>query len=93
MQAAHDCRTLGSSSDPQEGVGSAQSIWQWQQQGMCIPRRMSNNGWQSAEMPYSVLTPEVTGASGGTCSWIPSVGGLCPLLESELAVAACLRCP
>ena len=30
------CRPLGSGSDPQAGVGGVQSLWQWQQQGMCI---------------------------------------------------------
>ena len=38
--AAPCCRALGSSSDPQAGVGRAQSIWQWQQQGMHIPREV-----------------------------------------------------
>ena len=31
VQAAHICRTLESGSDPQAGIGSAQSVpWQWQ---------------------------------------------------------------
>lgn len=29
LQAASDCRALGSGSDPQGGVGCAQSLWQW----------------------------------------------------------------
>ena len=38
VQAAPSCRALGSSSGPQAGVGSTQSISQWQQQGVCVPR-------------------------------------------------------
>ena len=38
-QAAPGCRALCSGSDPQGGVGGAQSLWQWQWQGwdMCVP--------------------------------------------------------
>ena len=38
VQVAPSCRTLGSGSDPQGSVGGTWSIWQWQQQGMCVPR-------------------------------------------------------
>ena len=38
VQAVPCCRALGSGSEPWEGVGSTQSLWQWQQQGMCLPR-------------------------------------------------------
>ena len=37
-QAAPGFRALGSGTDPQGGIGCAQSLWQQQQQGMCIPR-------------------------------------------------------
>ena len=37
-QAAPSSRALGSISDLQAGVGSAWIVWQWQQQGLCIPR-------------------------------------------------------
>ena len=37
VQAAPGYRALGSGSDPQAGVGSAQGVGQTQQQGMCIP--------------------------------------------------------
>ena len=37
-QVAPSCRTLGSDSDLQAGVGSTQSIWQWQQRDLCVPR-------------------------------------------------------
>ena len=37
-QADPSCRALGSGSDPQAGVGSAQSIWQWQWHSMCLLR-------------------------------------------------------
>lgn len=39
-QAASGYRALGSSSDPQTIVCSAQSVWRWQQQDVCIPRRI-----------------------------------------------------
>ena len=38
VQAAPGCRVLGSGRDPLGGAGGAQSLWQWQQQGMCVPR-------------------------------------------------------
>ena len=81
VQAASGCRALGSDSDPQAGVGHTQSIWQWQQQGMCFPRgvRATMNGWSLVSMPSSVLIPEVTGAAGGACSWTPIGGKKCPL--------------
>ena len=49
----------------------------------------SNNGWHPAAVPYSVATPEVTGATGGACSQTASGGGPHPLLESEMVVAVC----
>ena len=39
-QAAPSCSALGSDSDPQAGVGSAQSIWQWQPKVVCLPREV-----------------------------------------------------
>ena len=46
-QAAPSYRVLGSDSD-QGGIGGTQSIWQWQQQGGCIPRgvRVTKGGAQ-----------------------------------------------
>ena len=38
-QAVSSCRVLGSNSN-QACVGSAQSIWQWQPQGKCVPREV-----------------------------------------------------
>ena len=38
VQAAPSCRALGSGSDPQAGVDDTWSVWQWQQQGVCVPR-------------------------------------------------------
>ena len=35
---------LGSSSDPQEGVDGPQSLWQRQQQGLCILRGVKATG-------------------------------------------------
>lgn len=37
-QAAPGCRALGSSSDPQAGVGCAQSLLKWQHLAVCVPR-------------------------------------------------------
>ena len=39
-QAAPGFRAFVSGSNSQAGVGNTQSIWWWQQPGMCIPRRM-----------------------------------------------------
>ena len=39
-QAALGCRALGRVNDPQTDVGGAQTIWQWQKQGVCVPRGM-----------------------------------------------------
>ena len=40
-QAAPICRALASDNDLQADVDGAQSIWQWQKQGVCIPRKVS----------------------------------------------------
>ena len=40
-QAAPGFTALRCGSDPQADVGRAQSLLQWQQQGMCIPRGVS----------------------------------------------------
>ena len=37
-QAIPNCRALGSGCDSQACLGGAQSIWQWQQQAVCVPR-------------------------------------------------------
>ena len=44
----------------------------------------SNNGWCLVAVPSSVMTSEVTGATGGVCSWTPSGGGPGPPLVSEV---------
>ena len=36
-QAAPSCRALGSGDAPQAGSGGMQSMWQGQQQGVCVP--------------------------------------------------------
>ena len=43
-QAAPGYRALGSASDPQGGMGGAQNLWQWQQQGLCILRDVRTMG-------------------------------------------------
>ena len=40
----------------------------------------SNNGWCLVAVPSSVPNSEVTGSTGGACSWTPSSGGPCPSL-------------
>ena len=50
-QVAPGRRALSSGSDPQRGGGSAQSLWQWQCQGMCIPRVGEGNGLCSVAGP------------------------------------------
>ena len=37
-QDAPSFRALGSGNEPQAGLGGNQSIWQWQQQSVCVPR-------------------------------------------------------
>ena len=71
-QAAPGCKAMSSGSDPQAGLCSTQSLWQWQQQGRCIPRGVSNNEWCLAAVASSMPIPEVTRAKGGACSQIPS---------------------
>ena len=52
-QAPPCWRVLESGSDPQAGVGSAQSIRQWQQQDVCVPRgvRTTTGGAQLQCLP------------------------------------------
>ena len=44
-------RVLASSSDPQGGIGGAQSLWQWQQQGICIARGLRAMGSTQLQSP------------------------------------------
>jgi len=37
-QATPGCKVLGGGSDPQARVGGTKSLWQWQQQGMCVSK-------------------------------------------------------
>ena len=79
-QAAPGCRALGSGSDHQAGVGSTQSIWQWQQppkspgvhrerysygSPTCLPNAIPNNG------ALLFLWAQFS-------SWIPTTVPLCP---------------
>ena len=38
VQVAPGCRALGSSSDPQGGVGGAESLGRWQEEGVWMRR-------------------------------------------------------
>ena len=66
VQAAPDCRALGSGTDPQGRRGSVQILWQWQQQGACIHREGQGNQWHSVAGP-SLATSAVTSTMGGAC--------------------------
>ena len=61
---------------------------------ICSQGSESNNRWLSVIVSSSVLTSEVTGATGHACSWIPTSSRACPPLESEMAVAlaTCTPC-
>ena len=86
-QAAPGYRALGSGSDPHARVGSTHTIWQWQQQGMCIPRRvgatMSGTRLQCPPPHWSLrwLGLQVVPVHGP-----PSGGRPRPPLESEMTV-------
>ena len=54
----------------------------------------SKNRWCLVAIPSSAMTPEMTGATGGACSWTPSGGRPCPPLEGcEMAVVIFPLCP
>ena len=67
-KAAIGCRALGSVSDPLAGVGSAQSIWQWQQQRVCIFMGVRATLMVWGYNDLLCATSEVTGATGGARS-------------------------
>ena len=51
-------------------LGAAQSVWQWQLQGGCVlrgVRAIMCGAWLQCPF-FFLLTPEVTGAAGGTHS-------------------------
>ena len=50
-QAAPGFRALGSGSDLQGGGGSTQSLCQWQQQDVCIPRGVKAKGGAWLQCP------------------------------------------
>ena len=92
VQAAPSCRALESGSDPQAGVGSAWSDWQWQQQGACIPRgvRATTDGAGFSTLLCADLSGDL--AHGWHLFKTPSGGGPCPLLESEMTEFAPTIC-
>ena len=47
-QATSSCRSLGSGNEPQANLGNAQSIWQWQWQGVWVLRR-----WEQQQVLFS----------------------------------------
>lgn len=51
--------------------------------GCVYSQGSEGNGWHSVAVPFSAVTPEVTGAAGSACSQTPSGGGPCPTLESR----------
>ena len=93
-QAAPSCTTLGSDSD-QVGVGSIWSIWQWQQQGRCVPRGV-RAATGSGRLPCPLLYHPLTGATGDTYSQTASGDGPYQPLVSEMTAVvfptACIPC-
>ena len=72
--AAPGCSALGSGSDHQAPEALVMAA------AGCVHSQgsESNNRWCSVAVPFSAMTPEVTGATGGTCSWTLSGGEPCP---------------
>ena len=78
-------------------LGSAQSVWQWQLQGGCVPRgvRATMCG-PLLQFPLSffffffLVTPEVTGTIGGAHSQAPGGGRPHFPLASKMTAEVCL---
>ena len=66
------CRALGSDNEPQDGLGSAQSIYLAVAGRVCFQGNESNSGWCSVAVHS--FAP-ISGAAGGSCSSAPSCGG------------------
>ena len=74
-------------------LGTAQSIWQWQQQDRFVPRgERATIGGAWLQCPLFLLIFEVTGAAGGTCSQAPSGGRPHLPLVSEMTALVCPCC-
>ena len=60
-------------------LGAAQSTWQWELQGWCVPKRVKATmcgAWLQRPLPLpSPATPYVAGASGGAHLQVPSGAG------------------
>ena len=71
-------------------VDTAQSVWQWQQQGGCVPWGVQEH--QQVVFRYSALlcgALEVNGAANGFCSQTVSGAKPLPPLEPEITVVVC----
>ena len=91
-QASASCRALGSDSYLQAGVGGTQSVWQWQQQGVCIPRRdrAHSQEWCSVAVPSSELTSKLE--LQVVPVQIPNGVRPQPPLVSEMTAVVCPHC-
>lgn len=77
-------------------VGAALSIWQWQQQGRCIPRGVRATmgcAWLQCPLFFFLPSPGVTGTSCGAHSQPPSGGRPHLPLASETAASVHLETP
>ncbi len=73
-------------------LGAAQSIWQWQLQGRCVPRGVRatvSDAWLQCPLFFFFATPEVIGVTGGAHSQAPSAGKPCLPLASEMTAMVC----
>ena len=92
VQAAPPWKVQGSCSDPQGGLGSAQSLWQCQQHGLCVLRGLRAMGGTLLQCP-PVPMPQVTGVVGGAYSQTHSGGAPHPPLKSEMPAVVWRHCP
>ena len=73
-------------------LGTCQTFGSGSRGRLCSWGSKSKNRWCSITMSSSLVSSEVVEAAGGSCSGIPSGGGPCPPLESDITVVVCL-CP
>ena len=70
-------------------LGTAHSVWKWQQQGRCAPGKQEQQHVVFHHNVLSVVPSEVVGAASGAPLQTLSDGGLCQLLELEITVVVC----
>ena len=70
-------------------VGTAQCVWQWQQQAGVFPGVREHQHVVFGHNALLCGALEVSEAAGGVCSWRPGSGKPLPPLESEIIVVVC----